>query len=760
MVLADDNFATIVAAVEEGRGIYDNIRKTLVYLLMGNTAELAVMLAASVLGLPLPLLPLHLLWINLVTDGLPALALSGVKYLSLGTNSGHRIGGTIKEWGDKPFYWVSPSGEEKVLCWIHEKGYSYFHTGLDYKKIRKRLQEEMILDYMNQLAAEGYPYEMVMLRYTIGSDNGPVDDLLPDQVKEWNEKYVTPRVVISTVGEAFSLFEQKYGSQLPEVSGDFTAYWEDGAYSTARETAVNRASAARLNQAQALRSMMNAGEYPLASFREAWKNILLYDEHTWGSWNSISEPESEFTLSQWAIKASFSRKAHDQSSRLFTESMPEVTQEMFPLKAFEVINTCSWARSGLVTIPIDVLPPSPVILDPDGKTLQVQLLSDGQLAFLATDVPPLGSRTYIVEEGRTLFHLPDEGAPVPILSNQDFALQIDETTGAVKDLLWKELNADLSDKTSWSGLNEYVYVAGRSPVDPKLIDRVRVMPGEEGPVVKSLRIISRPPGCRYMETEVELVNGLDQIFITNTIEKEKVYDPEGVHFAFPFNVPGGIMRYDMAFGQCEVEKDQIRGSNRNFITMENWVDISNDQFGVTVACPDAPLFEVGKITMDEIVTGWVEEIEPSQTFFSYVMNNYWETNYAAAQEGNASFSYIIRPHKAFDPVEAERFGIESRYPLIVIPAIGSREPRTANREPAFSFISNSDLLLISLKPTGNPGEHLACLYNASDKEVILELDQKGTEFFRSDIDGMAKTENISEMTFPARAIRFVLVVNK
>jgi Ca2+-transporting ATPase len=75
MVLADDNFASIVAAIREGRGIFDNIRKTLVYLLSGNTAELAVMLVAAVGGLPLPLLPLHLLWINVVTDGLPALAL-------------------------------------------------------------------------------------------------------------------------------------------------------------------------------------------------------------------------------------------------------------------------------------------------------------------------------------------------------------------------------------------------------------------------------------------------------------------------------------------------------------------------------------------------------------------------------------------------------------------------------------------------------------------------------------------------------------
>src|SRR6185295_3014703 len=75
MVLTDDNFASIIAAVKEGRGIFDNIRKTLVYLLAGNTGELAVMLAAAVAGLPLPLLPMHLLWINIVTDGLPALAL-------------------------------------------------------------------------------------------------------------------------------------------------------------------------------------------------------------------------------------------------------------------------------------------------------------------------------------------------------------------------------------------------------------------------------------------------------------------------------------------------------------------------------------------------------------------------------------------------------------------------------------------------------------------------------------------------------------
>ncbi|MCP4727931.1 MAG: hypothetical protein GY863_23025, partial [bacterium] len=235
----------------------------------------------------------------------PAMAQNGIKYFSIGTNTGHRIGHIISEWGDRPFYWVSPSGQEKVLCLVEGKGYSLFHTGLGYTRLEKRLKERPLFDYLSELNASDYPYDMVSLRYSIGSDNGPPDPLLPESVREWNEKYLSPKIIISTTAQFFKELESRYGEDFPEVKGDFTGHWEDGAYSTARESALNRNAAEKLVQAEILWTMKDIENYPSDKFEEAWRNILLYDEHTWGSWNSISEPYVDFTIQQWEKKRTF-----------------------------------------------------------------------------------------------------------------------------------------------------------------------------------------------------------------------------------------------------------------------------------------------------------------------------------------------------------------------------------------------------------------------------------------------------------------------
>ncbi|WP_420644761.1 calcium-translocating P-type ATPase, PMCA-type [Candidatus Leptofilum sp.] len=108
MVLLDDNFATIVAAVEEGRKIFDNIRKFVKYTLSSNTGELFVMLIGPFLGMPLPLLPLQILWINLVTDGLPGLALA--------VEEGER--GIMKRSPFHPTESIFSRGLGKQILWI------------------------------------------------------------------------------------------------------------------------------------------------------------------------------------------------------------------------------------------------------------------------------------------------------------------------------------------------------------------------------------------------------------------------------------------------------------------------------------------------------------------------------------------------------------------------------------------------------------------------------------------------------------------
>ena len=173
------------------------------------------------------------------------------------------------EWGDRPFYWQSQSGTDKVLVWQAGRGYSWFHGWL-----AGRLSVcgvEPIWNYLQELETDEFPYNTCYLRYTVHGDNGPPDELMPDVIRAWNERYDSPQFRITTTKEFFTAFEEQYGEYLPTYGGDMTPTWEDGASSTARETAMNRESAARLTRTEILWSMLSPeSDYPareLALFR-------------------------------------------------------------------------------------------------------------------------------------------------------------------------------------------------------------------------------------------------------------------------------------------------------------------------------------------------------------------------------------------------------------------------------------------------------------------------------------------------------------
>ncbi|MFC2084235.1 glycoside hydrolase family 38 C-terminal domain-containing protein [Bacteroidota bacterium] len=679
----------------------------------------------------------------------PVLAKSGVQYFSIGTNSFHRIGNILKVWGDKPFYWVSPSGEDKILCWIHDKGYSMFHFGLDFKQQTYLRGEDRILDYMNELEENNYPYDVVMLRYNIGADNGPVDELLSEKIIEWNNNYVTPKIHISTVSEAFSIFEQKYGKDLPEYRGDMTAFWEDGAASSAYETSVNRKNASRIVQIQTVAAMLNKNSFG-SEFGDIWRNILLFDEHTWGSWNSISEPESKFTLEQWKIKQSFAINAENDSKILLNKILDNRIDKSEKIESIEIINTYSWVRTDIVYI--EGVDGNNKVIDEDGNSVPSQLLSDGKLAILAKNIPPFASKIYYLSGSKPISDNYFNNSDFSIESDK-FFVSIDSVAGSINKIIWKETGTNLVDNSKLNGLNEYFYIKGRNPNNSYGLDKVNVRIIENGPLISSIFITSKAPGCNELLREIRLLSKLNRIDIINTINKQKVYEQEAVHIAFPFNIPEGKIVYDLAFAHCRLEEDQLPGSNRNFITIKNWVDISNEKYGVTWASPDAPLIEVGKITNDPIFVGWIEQLNNSQTLYSYVMNNYWETNYKAYQDDIVKFRYSIRPHEKFNPVEAEKFGIESRQPLIVIPVTKG----TDNLESLFK-IQNNNLLVVSVIPLSSEKGFLFRIFNPGLNPEVLNLNILPGELFTCDFDGSNRVKLVDSIEIPTYGLKNLIVL--
>lgn len=128
------------------------------------------------------------------------------------------------------------------------------------------------------------------------------------------------------------------------------------------KTALNRASAERLVQADALFALSPAGRpaRPAARLEEAWKNVLLYSEHTWGAHNSIGSPDLPFVLDQWRVKQGFALDADRQSRELLDTALAARTppEALDQPGAWDVLNTTPWIRTDLVLLPEALAGPS------------------------------------------------------------------------------------------------------------------------------------------------------------------------------------------------------------------------------------------------------------------------------------------------------------------------------------------------------------------------------------------------------------------
>jgi hypothetical protein len=521
-------------------------------------------------------------------------------------DGGDRIGGTLKALGDRPFWWTSPSGRERLLFWMAGHGYSWFH-GLNTGAASDR-SRDAVLDYMKALADSGYPYDMVQVRYTIGGDNGPVDPELPDFVKRWNAEYASPRLVIDTAETMFAEFERRHGADLPVMSGDMTPYWEDGALSTAAEEALVRSAARRLEQAEQLAALRRV-VLPEADVEAAWRNVLLWHEHTWGAGDSVSQPDRPDVVAQWEYKRRFAIEADRESRRLMDAALPT---PVAPSSHLDIVNTLAWRRRGLVLLTADQSRAGDRVTV-DRTPVPSQRLRDGRLALWLDDVPARSSVRVRIAAGVAVAPTRRASVTGQFLDSGRVRLAIDADRGAATSLGWTGA-PDHEFLGGSRGLFRYLYVPGRDPAEEVASTDGTLTIEDAGPLVATVRIDSPAGGARSSVRRFTVVAGSDLVFAEIGLHKIAVRTKESGHVAFPFNVPGGIIRVDQGAALVEIGRDQLPGSCRDFIGVQTAVDVSSASLGVSLVSLDAPLVELGAITDERQPDGrtraWRTQVAP------------------------------------------------------------------------------------------------------------------------------------------------------
>jgi hypothetical protein len=233
---------------------------------------------------------------------------------------------------------------------------------------------------------------------------------------------------------------------------------------------------------------------------------------------------------------------------------------------------------------------------------------------------------------------------------------------------------------------------------------------EKGPVMTSISITSDAPGANKLERIISLYSGSDEILIQNILDKKAIRTKEGVHFGYPFNEQFTNTTLDAGYGSMKFLKDQLPGSNMDYLYGRRWLDVSSGDKGIQWLLLESPLVEPNSMIDERKVVAsnhkeWKKSEKPATIWFSYVMNNYWHTNYKADQEGTVNFKYALRPHEVVNGVDLEKEAADFTQPLIGITI------KEEVKLPSNLFeLTNTKIVVTSLTPNED-GTILMRLFN-------------------------------------------------
>ncbi|HEV2399700.1 MAG TPA: polysaccharide lyase family protein [Candidatus Sulfotelmatobacter sp.] len=609
---------------------------------------------------------------------------AGINYFAEATNSDRGPVVLYGKWNEKSPFWREGPGGARVLV-ANTRQYSQLWFVCDLPPEVGNCRQGLPA-FLQQFSAPDYKPDTVLM---FGSQLENTDARLsePQFVSQWSAAYAYPRFILGTFPDYFHYIEQNYGSELSVVKGDGGPYWEDGVGADANNTALDRNNQSGAIAAEELstvsRYLNPSLEVPRNVLDHIWTNLLLYAEHTWDSWNSVYQPDTQEAVEQLTTKDEYAHQSGQAIDELQREALSQIAHQVhMPASSLLVFNTLSWPRSGLVELDLGI---DQVLTEyPDQASVPFETLSEGRgyrhVRFMAQNVPSMGFKCYSLEtrpgssETESSEHkMADTTAN--LVENQYYRVEADPETGAVKSIFDKQLNRELVDSKSPYRFDQYLYVEGGSD-DTQIVHMrkslpyadLKITPASDGRIVgvrttpfgKILTLEAKGVHTPSIRTEILLYDDEKKIEFVNHLTKESVRARESGYFAFPVAAQKPSFQYEIQNGWVDPARDMLKGAGLEWFSVAHWVKTSAPDGQVAITPVDAPL-----ITLGDVNRGlWPEEFKPrSSTIFSYAFNNYWHTNYRAEQGGELTFRYAMTSGSTLSPGDLARFGRSAMTPL-------------------------------------------------------------------------------------------------
>ena len=645
------------------------------------------------------------------------LSAAGITSLSAAANN-HRapvlIQGHLNE--QSPFWWKAPDGQ-RVLVW-YSRSYLQMTELFGLPPVLAAGNDTIPL-FLQQYEHPNYRASAAII-YGTQVEN---EDLFPEQAElsdKWNAQWAYPRMEYSGFHDALETIRRQFGDNIPSFSGDGGPYWELGIGSDAHHAAIERDNESRGLSAEKLSTIASLTDPRIAVDKQAldnmWSNMILMDEHTWGSWNSVSDPDSTEATEQLAVKDSFADRARASVDSLMRASMASMADSISAgANSLIVFNMLNWQRSGLVDF--DLKKGQELEDSSSGSEVPVQLVREqnnlNHVRFEAENVPALGYKVYrLRESGKTLTRT--QASRSTTLESPYYRVELDAVSGAVRSIYDKDLHRELVDQTSAYRFGQYLYVADSDPANNQHATWYRgkldlqIHPATNGKIVSIART---PYGCEAelqstaantpaIRTIVRLFEHEKKIEFDEGVEKDAVNAKEAVYFAFPFAIRHPQFQLELQTTSMDPSKDMYPGAGHEWFSVQHWVSVQANGVSASVLPIDVPLITLGDIDRGH----WLDSFgERRATVFSFAMNNYWEDNYVGKQGGHFNFRYIITSAPSTSDGQLSRLGWEEATPLefdeITREDKALTQPRSLDGvQGSFIEINDPNVLLDTLKP--------------------------------------------------------------